>query len=133
MMVPEIKTLLLDALKSGEYEKTTGVLARQKDEETVGYCCLGVLSDLASKRGVCKPFQKGLGDPDVHTIPANVYSIPETVVDEDGEYEEYSTALLPVSVEKWSGLDNSDQTALANINDETVGFDAVIEYIETNL
>lgn len=43
-MNKEIKKLWVDALKSGEYEQTVGIL---KDED--GYCCLGVLCDIHSK------------------------------------------------------------------------------------
>src|SRR5258708_20271541 len=51
MMNPDVKVKLLAALRSGEYEKTTGRLARKSDDGTkIGYCCLGVLSDLAAKR-----------------------------------------------------------------------------------
>jgi hypothetical protein len=46
-MNQEIKAEWVKALRSGEYEQTRGYL-RHDD----GYCCLGVLCDLAVKAGV---------------------------------------------------------------------------------
>lgn len=46
-MNPEVKTLWLDALRSGEYEQATGQLC-----ENGKYCCLGVLTDLAVNNGI---------------------------------------------------------------------------------
>lgn len=122
-MVPEVKTLLLDALKSGEYEKTVGVLKRHNDDNTVGYCCLGVLTDVAHEKGICAGFVRSLDG----------YDVPEEVNYGFETYVRRSTAFLPNSVAKWSGLDSDTQTTLANINDESEDFGPVIEYIETNL
>lgn len=40
-MTPEMKTKWVEALRSGKYKQTTGLL---KDAE--GYCCLGVLASI---------------------------------------------------------------------------------------
>lgn len=129
-MVPEVKALLLDALKSGEYEKVTGVLKRDK-MDGVGYCCLGVLSDIASKAGVCEPFvrlEDGEGGFE------EWWAIEEDETDSLGyTFLGRNTAFLPDSVRVWSGLDGETQTTLASINDGSAGFGEVIEYIETNL
>lgn len=129
-MVPEVKTLLLDALKSGEYEKTVGLLKRHNNDNTVGYCCLGVLSDVANKQGVCGEFQRAV---DGAGYVENWYNLPEEVNDGFETYVSWNTAFLPNSVAEWSGLDSNTQTTLANINDESEDFGPVIEYIETNL
>lgn len=49
----EIKTKWLEALRSGTYKQTDGVLRRYTDPqslaqapETMGYCCLGVLAEV---------------------------------------------------------------------------------------
>jgi hypothetical protein len=47
-MNPVVKAKWLEALRSGEYKQATGVLRTSAD----GYCCLGVLSQLASDEGV---------------------------------------------------------------------------------
>lgn len=129
-MVPEVKGLLLDALKSGEYQKAVGLLKRHNDDNTVGYCCLGVLSDVASKRGVCAEFQRST---DPFGVVERWYYVPEEVNDGFETFTSRNTAYLPDSVEKWSGLDIDTQTTLANINDKSSDFGPVIEYIETNL
>lgn len=46
-MNKDVKALWLTALRSGEYQQTTGTLRSPN-----GYCCLGVLCDLAVKAGV---------------------------------------------------------------------------------
>jgi len=46
-MTPELKDRWLDALKSGEYEQTTGSLMTEHDDfQGESYCCLGVLLDI---------------------------------------------------------------------------------------
>lgn len=129
-MVPEVKGLLLDALKSGEYEKTVGLLKRHNNDNTVGYCCLGVLSDVANKQGVCGEFKRAT---DGAGYVESWYNLPEEVNDGFETYVSNNTAFLPNSVAKWSGLDSDTQTTLANINDNSEDFGPVIEYIETNL
>lgn len=129
-MVPEVKTLLLDALKSGEYEKTTGRLARTIDDnDTVGYCCLGVLTQLASKAGICEPMTLGIpsGDIDDYDI---WYAPGSNIMDDEWDYE---TCYASSKVLDWSGLNGLDMGALVEINDTSRTFEPVIEYIETNL
>lgn len=46
-MKPEVKTAWVEALRSGEYTQGTEMLL----QPGVGYCCLGVLCDLAVKSG----------------------------------------------------------------------------------
>jgi hypothetical protein len=47
-MNPEVKKLWVDALRSGEYKQGTSTLIRHL-EESVEYCCLGVLTELYNK------------------------------------------------------------------------------------
>lgn len=123
-MVPEVKVAWLEALRSGEYQKTTGRLARKYGEDTVGYCCLGVLTDLASKEGVCPPFTE---------VELGLLGILHERQDSFGQYNSASTTYLPPQVEDWSGVDEGVQAVLANINDTNLTFEEVIEYIDTNL
>jgi hypothetical protein len=46
----EVFKLWVDALRSGEYKKSTGAL-RTRHGDRVGYCCFGVLCDLARLDG----------------------------------------------------------------------------------
>jgi hypothetical protein len=40
------------ALRSGEYQQTIGALSRKNADDTRGYCCLGVLCEVARKDGL---------------------------------------------------------------------------------
>jgi hypothetical protein len=52
-LTPEAMTLWTDALESGEYTQAGGWLHRLGDEAVAeGWCCLGVLCDIASNAGV---------------------------------------------------------------------------------
>jgi hypothetical protein len=81
-MDARIKKLWVDALRSGEYEQGTSCL-RSEDGRM---CCLGVLCDLYTKDGNWgaweEPSHLALGRLSVH-----------------GE-----TAILPIQVSKWAGL-----------------------------
>lgn len=50
-MNKEVKALWTKALRSGEYKQAKGALHRQNE----GYCCLGVLCDVAVKAGAMPP------------------------------------------------------------------------------
>lgn len=51
-MNPRVKKLWVDALRSGEYEQCSGVLANLDDPDKPAYCCLGVLCEVAIKDGL---------------------------------------------------------------------------------
>lgn len=70
------------ALESGKYEQTTGTL---RDDE--GFCCLGVLTELAVNEGVVPPA----------TMTEDGWSY---IVDDRGHL-----ALPPTVVREWAGLD----------------------------
>lgn len=128
VMKPAIKAKWLDALNSGKYPKTVGVL---KDD--VGYCCLGVLCDLYAKtrRNGSKfiPMElAGMGDND------EKFAINEMEVAE---------SYLPSTVAKWAGIPTADvsdifatddiQRQLASLNDTSDDFSEVIKYISKTL
>lgn len=81
LMRRKIRDEWVTALRSGEYAQTKGLLcALDNSDKPVGYCCLGVLSDLALKAGV-----------------------PLRVVDRDG-YRSFSkeNQILPEEVMEWA-------------------------------
>jgi hypothetical protein len=85
-MNPEIKAQWTAALRSGEYQQSEGKL-RTDD----GYCCLGVLCDLAVKAKV-------IGEP--HWGDNDGYG---------GYYKygaEHNDAVLPAEVTFWAGIDD---------------------------
>lgn len=45
----------IDALRSGKYTQTTGMLGEINDNGTRSYCCLGVLCEIAAQEGITEP------------------------------------------------------------------------------
>ena len=85
-MKPEIKAKWLEALRGGGYKQGIGHLNGEK-----GFCCLGVLTDLAVKEGVGE-WAPPEGAPIRTFVPAS------------GEWMECSMAYLASPVGLWSGL-----------------------------
>jgi hypothetical protein len=79
-MNPDKKKMWIDALLSGEYEQGKGALKTSQ-----GYCCYGVLCEVAIKDGL------------------------DLVVSGDKKYDTVrygdSTTTIPTQVAKWAGLD----------------------------
>jgi hypothetical protein len=89
-MNPEVRKLWTEALRSGRYPQTTQVL-----RSCYGFCCLGVLCDLA--------------------VAANV--IPPPVVDDFEIFEygrEHKYEELPIEVQEWAGLTSGDPVLIGN-------------------
>jgi len=62
-MVPRIKELLVNALRSGEYKQSVGRMRVSVhsgpdiiERSGIGHCCLGVLTEVAVKEGFLKDF-----------------------------------------------------------------------------
>jgi hypothetical protein len=104
-MNPAVRDKWVAALKSGEYEQAKGYLRVTKTanpgETAVGFCCLGVLCDIAVKDGVIPP---GIEDHE----GAMAYG---ENLDEQG---------LPDEVQEWAGLTNSDPRFINPIDAEGV-------------
>lgn len=94
-MDPAIRDLWTAALRSGDYQQTTGMLCRIRatsDSQPAGYCCLGVLCEVAVKAGFI------------------------TASGSDGKYKFFdgASSSLPHSVVVWAGLDSGDPIAFGN-------------------
>lgn len=128
-MNPEVKKKWLNALRSGAYEQVTGALCKIKNEEVIGYCCLGVLAEIAVQDDVIES----------SVIPeyATAYATPENYRNEifnagyrverhdhyhtseckcEGFY--FETATLPDKVVKWAGLTSDNPTVLVDDFDD---------------
>lgn len=88
-MNPEIKAQWTAALRSGEHKQTKGRLNRTEPNGDIpaGYCCLGVLCDIAEKAGV----------------------VTSRIIEHPGDlrgvlYYDDSFLVLPESVVAWSGV-----------------------------
>lgn len=93
-MNKEVKEKWVTALRSGNYKQTSHELKNEN-----GYCCLGVLCDLAVKEGICQEvFYNNEDD--------------EENIDENGYINIHSfdnqTESLPKSVQTWAQLDSDD-------------------------
>jgi hypothetical protein len=89
----EVVALWIKALRSGEYQQTQGCLRDQH-----GFCCMGVVSDLAARDG---------GMPWVEP------NVP------DGDYiYRGMTDFLPPTIAKFLNLSKLQQKILAEMNDQ---------------
>lgn len=101
-MKTDIKERWLDALESGEYAQTMGRLERiaevRDDDGTLvcgtGFCCLGVLCNLAAREGVVTRVVVEKGDCCPKCSPVVWYG--------------NSTGFVPRAVQEWAGLDNEN-------------------------
>lgn len=140
-MNPEVKELWCTALESGDYPQTEGFLrvTENHDEEddapVPGYCCLGVLCELAVQAGVIPPGAEELGEGG--RLTRVTYGKPR------GDQSDYR---LPAAVVRWAGLGhvpnskspaipdrNGDMNALANMNDSDYKFPEIARLIREAL
>lgn len=117
-----IKERWVAALRSGRYQQTRGWLFRTTPTDTApaGFCCLGVLCELAVEDGV-----------------ATAASGPGYVASDSGDEEYVETSLLPRHVMEWAGLTtryglNLGETTLSGLNDSGRSFDEIADIIEEN-
>lgn len=119
-MNKEVQDKWTTALRSGEYQQSSGKLRTPE-----GYCCLGVLCDLAVKADI-------IDAPYVEQL-----YLMETAYYYDGERQ-----YLPDSVRNWAGLNNIDprvqvddiiNDSLSNLNDSGHTFAEIADYIEEGL
>lgn len=117
------KQLWIEALRSGEYPQDSGALRTQD-----GYCCLGVLCEVALKEGVIKP-------EDVKPNKAD-----------DDELWSYGPGIadditLPEAVQNWAEIDEAgtrsdcvvtdvEGSNLALLNDRGESFEDIAKVIE---
>lgn len=112
-----IREAWVSALNSGEYRQARGAL-HKKGHGREGFCCLGVLCELAVQAKVIPPATK------------DAYS-------KEFEYKGYSST-LPKEVVAWAGLSDSSgsiigrETSLVILNDESrKSFKAIAKIIES--
>jgi hypothetical protein len=112
-MNQELKAKWLEALRSGKYKQTQGVLNRVKEEhiagvvKPVGMCCLGVLCDIIDPNGW------------VPTARERVMAFRRREI----------TGYLPEEIEDIARLGAHDMI-LAASNDTGQSFEEIADYIE---
>jgi hypothetical protein len=130
-MNADVKKMWLDALRSGEYAQGRSTLRSPS-----GYCCLGVLCDLAVKNGVIPEPQEHKNKNRESGISHYGYGQHE---DESGHVMSHS-AYLPEAVAVWAGTSRfGDRYApngepwplsLAGLNDQGATFAEIADIIE---
>ena len=118
--VAEHRRAWVEALRSGDYEQTSGTLKAEHYErgtvnKIVAHCCLGVACDLTVKDGV------GEWDDD------HCFNVP-------GERRHYGG--LPEAVMEYYGIKSEPQVSMPNggtltyLNDRGMTFDQIADIIE---
>jgi hypothetical protein len=99
--------LWLKALRSGKYKQTKGVL-----KDSIGYCCLGVASELAVQQGIIKKFRHS----DTGLMPK-----VQKWLGLSGDYGEFNKSIIK----------NGDFfDSLAGLNDKGSSFKKIAQIIE---
>jgi len=114
-MNPDVKTKWVEALRSGEYRQTKHKLHTKRG----GFCCLGVLCEVAIKEGL--DVKKNAGS--------------------DRYFYDHEEFTLPSRVQAWAGLDVDHEAGwhrLADMNDGYVegvkgDFPEIADWIDENL
>lgn len=122
------KAKWLKALRSGEYSQTTGTLY---NENTQGFCCLGVLQHCLSGGKVEYDEENWLGETEPKKSPsAEWYDDNGIYVKTIGGDDDYS----------YREVRDADETMLMNMNDGNVGliikkrgFRGIAQWIERNV
>lgn len=91
-MNPDVKVKWIAALRSGDYKQTHGAL---RDEN--GYCCLGVLCDVAAKEGKGK----------WHNSSSDPFTPEWTFWPKGGGF---SFSFLPAEIGRWAGFGDDELT-----------------------
>lgn len=139
-MIPEIKADWLAALRSGEYSQTKGAL-----KDGIGYCCLGVLCDLAEKAGVAEFVAREVPN---EYGPEHEPEIRTGYVEKGDDTPYPDNELLPHYVRDWAGMDDINpyvtsgmdeyggtiRHTLADLNDDhDKDFTEIAAYIEEQI
>lgn len=124
-MNEEIKSRWVSKLTSGEYSQTTGTLNAGD-----GYCCLGVLCEIAVEDGIV-----------IKTVGSSGRAVYTSKVNQS----DVSADILPYDVVAWAGLNdtNPDVTYfdsnglqlddnLAELNDNGMKFEEIAKLIDEN-
>lgn len=122
-MNAEIKAQWTAALRSGEYQQTTGYL-----RDTTGYCCLGVLCDLAVKAGKVRETHK---DPECvcYGVGNSFGSLPDEVLEWAG-----LDSISPRVLAQPDEFDEPENLDLADLNDDyEFGFGRIADLIDASL
>jgi hypothetical protein len=116
----ELKNEWLEALRSGEYAQTTGVLKHRETDGSLSYCCLGVLAEICDIPSEIDSYFFGVQR-------AGCYRF---VFDGIGG----ATNILPDEFQNKIGIDLDQTEELMAMNDEyNQSFEEIADWIEKNI
>jgi hypothetical protein len=131
-----VRNAWVKALRSGEYQQTEGALCKVVDtydgEPVLGFCCLGVLSELAIKHGASVSVDEFAGD---------LYE-PARTYDGEENFPPYAVAKWALGTDERTNWDvryvDPDEdldthSALADRNDGGATFREIADLIENDL
>lgn len=129
-MNAELKAKWLEALRSGKYQQTDRAL-----RDNNGYCCLGVLCEVAGLRS------EKMSDGDGRY---KFFYEPDPYVDYSGEYAHQNLTMLPNAFAQSIDMDSRIESNVAEMNDgngmygdddyiERKTFAEIADYLEQNL
>lgn len=99
-MNKNVKAKWVEALRSGRYVQGNHALHRVStpDEvwEPVGYCCLGVLCDLAAQEGIVE--EREIEERDGEDRVSRFVSVEDD--------NDQSAVFMPDAVQRWAGIDS---------------------------
>lgn len=111
MMNPELKSKWLEALRSGNYKQAHGKLKTDK-----GYCCLGVLCEVAGLQGEVSRY----------------YSSPDRTIYMFGTHSEVS--FFPEELRSIACISEKNRRVLMEMNDnDRKSFAEIADWIQRNL
>jgi hypothetical protein len=116
-MREDIKQEWTADLRSGKYKQGKGGLRNPPPEN--GYCCLGVLCDIISRKPEFQHWQWDGGF--FQSIHAHIYNNSTVVANE---------SYVPDSLADAIGLAHHQQRALASFNDQGFSFEQIADKIE---
>jgi hypothetical protein len=114
-MNPAIKAQWVAALRSGYYQQSKHTL-----RSAVGFCCLGVLCDLAVQQGIASWSEPADEDPigDKNVIPGVQACITKAT---DLYEEEVEMGILPVAIQTWASLNRGNPCITFQPDDDKQG------------
>lgn len=139
-MDAEILTQWVNALESGKYQQTPGVLRRKDTDGNIGYCCLGVLKEITGSTWVEAVHKRDGGkfqfiawDDEEEEGTSTVY-VPHDYDDQEAKTLPDTCFTYPSDddLEKW-GLSWINASELAEMNDEGESFSSIADYIRAVL
>lgn len=123
---PKVKRKWLKALRSQRYQKATQMLCRRpkRKGDNFGFCCLGVLVDVAVLDGVNVEWR----EPKTSCEIESALCAQNT---KDPADSNYSTP--PRVVRDWANLDDAAEKVLTGMNDQGRSHLVIADWIEKHL